>query len=70
MQFSFRKPHFWHPQNCAETLFWHNVTLFVFSKIPKKHYKIGEDSENLDQFLTLDLDQFLTLENPKSWTSF
>ena len=66
MQFSFRKPHFWHPQNFAKTLFWHNVTLFVFSKIPQKHYKNGEKqwTKNLDQFLTLDLDQFLTLETP------
>ena len=66
MQFSFRKPHFWHPQNFAKTLFWHNVTLFVFSKIPPKHYKNGEKTvkKNLDQFLTLDLDQFLTLETP------
>ena len=42
------------------------MTLFVFSKISKKHYKNGENSENknLDQFLTLELDQFLTLETP------
>ena len=66
MQFSFLKPHFWHPPNFAKTLFWHSVTLFVFSKIPKKHYKNGEKQwkKNLDQFLTLDLDQFLTLETP------
>ena len=65
MQFSFRKPHFWHPQNFAKTLFWHNVTLFVFSKIPPKHYKNGENSEkNLDQFLTLNLDQWITLKPP------
>ena len=68
MQLSFRKPHFWHPQNVAKkkTIFWHNVTLFVFSKIPKKHYKNGETvrKKNLDQFLTLSLDQFLTLKPP------
>ena len=30
-QFSFWKPHFWHPDNFAEKkLFWHNLTLFVF----------------------------------------
>ena len=65
MQFSFRKPHFWHPQNFAKTLFWHSVTLFVFSKMPKNTIKLGKNSKkNLDQFLTLDLDQFLTLETP------
>ena len=66
MQFSFRKPHFWHSQNFAKTLFWHTVALFVFLKMPKKHYKTGEKTakQNLDQFLTLDLDQFLTLETP------
>ena len=42
------------------------MTLFVFSKIPPKHYKNGESSEikNLDQFLTLNLDQWLTLKPP------
>ena len=54
------------PKNFAKTLFWHSVTLFVFSQ--KKNYKNGEKNsekkKNLDQFLTLDLDQFLTLETP------
>ena len=47
------------------TIFWHDVTLFVFSKVPKKHYKNGEKQwkKNLDKFLTLDLDQYLTLED-------
>ena len=72
MQFSFRKPHFWHPPNFAKTLFWHTVALFVFLKMPKKHYKIGEKTanKNLDQFLTLDLDQFLTLETPNLGPAF
>ena len=65
LRFSFRIPRFWHPPNFAKTLFWHNVTLFVFINIPPKHYKHGENSENLDQFLTLSLDQFLTLKPPK-----
>ena len=66
MQFSFQKPHFWHPPNFAKTLFWHTVALFVFLKMPKKHYKTGEKQwkKNLDQFLTLNLDQFLTLKPP------
>ena len=65
MQFSHRKPHFWHPQNFAKkTLFWHNVTLCVFKNIPPKHYKNGETVKDLDQFLTLSLDQFLTLSPP------
>ena len=56
----FRKPHFWHPKILKKkhTLFWHNVTLFVFINIPKKHDKNGENSENVDQLLTLSLDQF------------
>ena len=33
------------PKFCKKTLFWHNVTLFVFSKIPPKHYTNGENSE-------------------------
>ena len=44
MQFSFRKPHFWHPQNLhkKKTLFWHNVTLVVLSKMPQKTIKMGK----------------------------
>ena len=66
MQFSFRKPHFWHPPNFAKTLFWHIVALFVFPKMPKKHCKTGEKQwkKNLDKFLTLNLDQFFTLKPP------
>ena len=67
MQFSFRKPHFWHPPNFAKTLFWHTVALFVFLKMPKSTiHTTGEKQQKktLDQFLTLDLDQFLTLETP------
>ena len=47
MQFSFRKPHFWHPQNFAKTLFWHSVTLFAFSKIPKNTTKMGNTVKKL-----------------------
>ena len=66
MQFSFRKPHFWHPPNFAKTLVWHTAALFVFLKCPKNTIKLGKNSEqkNLDQFLTLNLDQFLTLKPP------
>ena len=66
MQFSFRKPHSWHPQNFAKknTILAQCDTICVFKNTPK-HYKNEENSENnLDQFLTLDLDQFLTLETP------
>ena len=43
MQFSFRKPHFHIPKILPQkTLFWHNVTLFVLSKMPQ-HSKIGEE---------------------------
>ena len=62
----FSKTSFWHPPNFAKTLFWHTVALFVFLKMPPKHYKNGENNEkkNLDHFLTLNLDHFLTLEPP------
>ena len=60
----FSKSSFWDPPNFAKTLFWHNVTLFVLSKMPPKHYKLGKTSKNLDQFLTYSLDQFLTYKRP------
>ena len=41
------------------------MTLFVFQKRPKKHYKIGEEQQkNLERFLTYSLDQFLTYKTP------
>ena len=61
MQFSFRKPHFWHPDNFAKTLFWHKLTRFVFIDIPRNTIKRGK---NLDQFLTYSFDQFLTYRRP------
>ena len=59
MQFSFRKPHFWHPQNLAKknTFLAQCDTICVYKHTPK-HYKNGETVKNLDQFLTLSLDQF------------
>ena len=32
----FSKTSFWHPDNSAKTLFWHQLTLFVFLNIPPK----------------------------------
>ena len=65
MQFSFRKPHFWHPQNFAKnTILAQCDTICVFKNTPK-HFKMGKTVKKLDQFLTLDLDQFSTLETPK-----
>ena len=46
------------PKFC-KTLFWHNVTLLVFSKITKRHYKMGKN--NGKQFGPM---QFLTLKTP------
>ena len=42
------------PWQTAKKLFSHPYTLFVFFKIPKKHYKIGENKQKkiLDQVLT------------------
>ena len=55
----FSKTSFLTSRQFAETLFWHNVTLFVVINIPPKHYQNGEKrwKKNLDQFLTLSLDQ-------------
>ena len=65
MQFSFRKPHFWHPQNFAKTLFWHTVALFVFLKMPKKHYKTGEKQQKkIGPVFNTRLGPVLTLETP------
>ena len=66
MQFSFRKPHFWHPQNFAKTLFLHNVDTICVFKNAQKHYKNGgkQWKKNLDHFLTLNLDHLLTLKPP------
>ena len=42
MQFSFRKPDFWHPPNFAKTLFWHIAALLVFLKMPPNTIKLGK----------------------------
>ena len=62
----FSKPSFLTSPKFCKTLFWHIVALFLFLKMPRKHYKTGEKQwkKNLDQFLTLSLDQFLTLKPP------
>ena len=46
MQFSFRKPHFWHPPNFTKknTILAQCDTICVF-KNTKKHYKNGENSQ-------------------------
>ena len=41
MQFLFENLIFDIPKILQKTLFWHNVTLFVFSEMPPKHYKNG-----------------------------
>ena len=65
MQFSFRKPHFWHLQNFAKTLFLHSVTLFVFSKILQNTIKMGKAVKNkLGQVFNTRLGPVLTLETP------
>ena len=52
------------PKSCKNTILAQCDTICVFKNTPK-HYKYWENSENLDQFWTLDLDQFLTLDTPK-----
>ena len=70
MQFSFREPHFWHPPNFAKTLFWHSVTLLVFSKIPKNTAKWGKQWKKLGPVFNTRLGPVFNARNPKSWTSF
>ena len=71
MQFSFRKPHFWHPPNFAKTLFWHIVALFVFLKMPKNTIKLGKNSEKkLGPVFNFKLGPVFNFKTPKSWTSF
>ena len=61
----FSKTSFLTSPKICKTLFWHTVALFVFLKMPPKHYKNGENSEtNLGHFLTLNLDHFLILKPP------
>ena len=64
MQFSFRKPHFWHPQNFAKTLFWHNVTLFCFQKYSKNTIDMGKTVKKLGPIFNTRLGPILTLETP------
>ena len=72
----FSKTLFLTPWQTAKKLFSHPYTLFVFFKIPKKHYKTGENKQKkiLDQVLTQPwtkfwlkkpqiLDQVLTLQH-------
>ena len=67
----FSKTSFLITQNFAKTLFWHTVTLFVFLKMPPKHYKLGKTAKKkLDQFLTYSLDQFLYTYNLDQFLSY
>ena len=71
MQFSFRKPHFWHSQNFAKTLFGTMWNYLCFQKYPQNTIKMGKTvKKNLDQFLTLNLDQFLTVKPPNLGPAF
>ena len=67
----FSKTLFLTPWQTAKKLFSHPYTLFVFFKIPKKHYKTGEKQAKkiLDQVLTQPWPSFDS-KNPKSWTKF
>ena len=56
--FFFENPFFWQPDKLPKK-FSHPYTLFVFFKIPKKHYKIGEKQakKNLGPSFDATLDQ-------------
>ena len=64
IQFSFRKSHFWHPNNFAKTLLGRaqiDTMCVFFLNVHKQHFwnKGKQWGKNLDQFLTYSLDQFL-----------
>ena len=68
----FRKPFFDTLTNCQKIYFRTPTRYLCFFKIPKKHYKIGENKQkkNLGPSFDATLDQVLTQKNPKSWTKF
>ena len=59
------------PKFCPnKTLFWHNVTLFVFSKIPENTIKMGKTVKKLGPNFNTRLGPIFNARNPKSWTRF
>ena len=68
--FFFENP-FLTPWQTAKKLFSHPYTLFVFFKIPKKHYKIGENKQKKSWTkFWRNLGPSFDSKNPKSWTKF
>ena len=69
--FFFENP-FLTPWQTAKKLFSHPYTLFVFFKIPKKHYKTGEKQakKNLGPGFDATLDQVLTQKTPNLGPGF
>ena len=69
--FFFENP-FLTPWQTAKKLFSHPYTLFVFFKIPKKHYKTGEKQakKNLGPSFDATLDQVLTQKTPNLGPSY
>ena len=68
----FSKTLFLTPWQTAKKLFSHPYTLFVFFKIPKKHYKTGEKqaNKNLGPGFDATLDQVLTQRTPNPGPGF
>ena len=62
----FSKTLFLTPWQTAKKIFSHTYTLFVFFKIPKKHYKTGEKQakKNLGPHFDATLDHILTQKTP------
>ena len=69
--FFFENPFFDTLTNCQK-IFSHTYTLFVFFKIPKKHYKTGEKQakKNLGPSFDATLDQVLTQKTPNLGPGF
>ena len=67
----FSKTLFWQPDKLPKIYFRTPTHYLCFSKIPKKHYKIGENKQNkiLDQVLTQPWTKFDS-KKTKSWTKF
>ena len=53
-----------------KTLFWHNVTLFVFLNMLPKHFKHWGKQWKLGPVINTRLGPVFNTKNPKSWTSF
>ena len=69
MHFSFRKPHFWHPDSFTETLFSQIQTICVFKHAQKHDKNGGNQWKKLGPVFNTTLGPVFNAKK-KSWTSF